>query len=108
MPRSNSKFFTSLVVGAIVLIALNVFWFGWIPHTAIGKTWASSLFVKSGKLHNLASSIFRWRELAQENSDLSEKMSNCDWLLVWPIAMELIYCRRVSMMSVSPLMGIWL
>ena len=75
MPRSNSKFFTSLVVGAIVLIALNVFWFGWIPHTAIGKTWASSLFIKSGKLHNLSSSIFRWRGLAQENSDLKSKLA---------------------------------
>ncbi len=75
MRNSHSTFFAGLVIGAIVLVALNVFWLHWFrPHTAAGSTWSLGVLRDSGRLHDVVLSFGNWATLARENSDLKNKL----------------------------------
>jgi rod shape-determining protein MreC len=76
MPKYNHKFFISLAIGAILLVALNAFWLHWFrPHVSWGSTWGASLFSESSRFHSMISSFANWKELARENDELKARLS---------------------------------
>ncbi len=75
MRKQHPIFFISLLVGAIVLVALNVFWLHWFrPHTAAGSKWSLTLLHDSGRLHDFVTAFSRWGVLAKENNELKDKL----------------------------------